>query len=123
MTARRGEDYNRFSGDLLDNGVRNRLNNSFAAVGFNESRIKSKYHGHHRAAAAPLLERVLIPDGLQLRRVEGYAGSAMIVEQPELDYGYASFDIPHKFKFNFICRDPISPVQRDPERAFSAVGS
>ena len=39
-----GEDYNRFSGDLLD-GARNRLNPSFAGVGLNESRIDSNYHG------------------------------------------------------------------------------
>jgi hypothetical protein len=38
------EDYNRFSGDLLDN-VRNRLNPSFASVDFNESRAYSNYHG------------------------------------------------------------------------------
>ena len=38
------EDYNRFSGDLLDN-ARSRLNPSFASVDFNESRAYSNYHG------------------------------------------------------------------------------
>ena len=39
------EDYNRFSGDLLNDNVRNRLNPSFATVDFNESRTYSNYHG------------------------------------------------------------------------------
>src|SRR4029450_3900594 len=38
------EDYNRFSGRLLD-GVRNRLNPSFASVDFNESRVDTNYQG------------------------------------------------------------------------------
>ena len=104
-----GEDYNRFSGDLRDNGVRNRLNNSFADVGLNESRIKSTYHG----LSLQLLRRYSSGFSLQTvynyGRVKDYAGSAMIVEQPELDYGYASFDIPHQFKFNFIWEIPYHP--------------
>ncbi len=104
-----GEDYNRFSGDLRDNGVRNRLNNSFADVGLNESRIKSTYHG----LSLQLLRRY--SSGFSFQTVynygsaKDYAGSAMIVEQPELDYGYASFDIRHQFKFNFIWEIPYHP--------------
>ena len=109
MTARVGEDYNRFSGDLRDNGVRNRLNPSFADVGLNESRIKSTYHGLSLQLQRRYSSGFAFQTVYNYGRVKDYAGSAMIVEQPELDYGYASFDVPHQFKFNFIWEIPYHP--------------
>ena len=38
------------------------------------------------------------------------AGSAMIVEQPGLDYGYAAFDIRHKLAMNFVWEIPYEPA-------------
>jgi carboxypeptidase family protein/TonB-dependent receptor-like protein len=103
-----GEDYNRFSGDLLDN-VRNRLNPSFAGVGLNESRISSNYQG------VSLQVQRRYSHGLAFQSVYTYgvakddAGSAMIVERPGLDYSYANFDIRHRVALNFVWEIPYKP--------------
>jgi len=38
------------------------------------------------------------------------AGSAMIVEQPQLDYSYAATDIRHKVAMNFVWEVPYKPA-------------
>jgi hypothetical protein len=103
-----GEDYNRFSGDLLD-GVRNRLNPSFAGVGLNESRISSNYHGMslqlQRRYSRGFAFQTVYTFGVSKEQ----AGSAMIVEQPLLDYGYANNDVRHRVAMNFVWEIPFKP--------------
>lgn len=106
-----GENYNRFSGDLTD-GRLDRLNPSFAGVGLNESRIDSNYHG----ISLQLQRRY--SGGLAFQTVYTYgvakdqAGSAMIVERPELDYSNAGFDVRHRVAMNFIWEIPYRPANR-----------
>jgi TonB dependent receptor len=106
-----GENYNRFSGDLFD-GRLDRLNPSFAGVGLNESRIDSDYHG----ISLQLQRRY--SGGLAFQTVYTYgvakdqAGSTMIVEQPELDYSNAGFDVRHRVALNFIWEVPYRPANQ-----------
>ena len=111
-----GEDYNRFSGDLRDNGVRNRLNNSFADVGLNESRIKSTYHG----LSLQLLRRY--SSGFSFQTVYNYGRVEGLRRQRD-DRGTARTRlrlclVRHSapVQVQLHLGDPISPVQRDPER-------
>ena len=104
-----GEDYNRFSGDLLDN-VRNRLNPSFAGVGLNESRIRSDYHGMslqlQRRYSRGLAFQTVYTFGVS----KDQAGSAMIVERPGLDYSYANNDVRHRIAMNVVWEIPYRPA-------------
>ncbi|MEX2271383.1 MAG: TonB-dependent receptor [Vicinamibacterales bacterium] len=106
-----GEDYNRFSGDLLD-GRRDRLNPSFATVGLNESRVKSNYHGF----SLQLQRRYSGGFAFQSVYTLGFAkdgdGTAMIVERPELDYGWADGDVRHRVAMNFVWEIPYRPSHR-----------
>jgi carboxypeptidase family protein/TonB-dependent receptor-like protein len=103
-----GEDYNRFSGDLLDT-VRNRLNPSFAGVGLNESRIASDYQGVSLQLQRRYSRGVAFQTVYTYGVLKDQAGSAMIVEQPGLDYSYASFDIRHRLALNFVWEIPYNP--------------
>lgn len=104
-----GEDYNRFSGDLLD-GRRDRLNPSFAGVGLNESRINSRYHGISFQVQRRYAKGFAFQTAYTYGVAKDDAGSAMIVERPELDYGYAAFDIRHKVAMNFVWEVPFKPA-------------
>jgi hypothetical protein len=104
-----GEDYNRFSGDLLD-GRRDRINPSFAGVGLNESRIDSNYHGMSFQVQRRYTKGFAFQTSYTYGVAKEQAGSAMIVERPELDYGYAGFDIRHKLAMNFVWDVPYSPT-------------
>ena len=99
------EDYNRFSGDLLDN-VRNRLNPSFASVDFNESRVRSNYQG----VSAQVLRRYASGWSVQGAYTYGVSkdqpASSMDLTHPDLDYSYAGNDIRHKVAVNFIFEIP-----------------
>ena len=103
-----GEDYNRFSGDLLD-GRRDRLNPSFADVGLNESRVKSDYHGFSVQLQRRYSGGIAFQSVYTLGFSQEQAGSAMIVERPELDYGWASGDVRHRVALNFIWEIPYKP--------------
>jgi hypothetical protein len=103
-----GEDYNRFSGDLLD-GRRDRLNPSFAGVGLNESRISSKYNGVSLQVQRRYSKGFAFQSVYTYGVAKDYAGSAMIVERPDLDYGYAGFDVRHRLAFNFVWEVPYKP--------------
>jgi hypothetical protein len=106
------EDFNRFSGDLLDNGVRNRLNPSFASVDLNESTGRSNYHG----LSAQLQRRY--GNGIAFQAAYTYGvwkdlpASAMVVENPDLDYSYAGEDIRHKLAMNFVAELPYRPSNK-----------
>jgi hypothetical protein len=103
-----GEDYNRFSGDLLD-GRRDRLNPSFAGVGLNESRIRSKYNGISLQVQRRYSKGFAFQSVYTYGVAKDYAGSAMIVERPGLDYGYAGFDVRHRLALNFVWEVPYTP--------------
>lgn len=104
-----GQNYNRFTGDLFD-GRLDRLNPSFAGVNLNESRVRSEYDG--------------ISFQLQRRYSRGFAiqgvytygvskdlpGFTVSVENPELDWGYASNDVRHRLAANFIVELPYRPA-------------
>jgi hypothetical protein len=100
------EDYNRFSGDLLD-GVRNRLNASFDRVDLNESRAYSDYHG----LSAQLQRRYANGFAFQAAYTFGISkdvpGSAMDIGDLDLDYGYANNDVRHKLAMNLIAEIPM----------------
>ena len=120
------EDYNRFSGDLLD-GSRQRLNPSFASVDFNESRAWSNYHG----VSAQLQRRYSRGFAFQMAYTYGRSkdvpSRAMEVGNLALDYGYAGDDVTHKVAVNFIAEIPYRP-ENDVLRAvlggwqFNAIG-
>jgi hypothetical protein len=103
------EDWNRFSGDLLD-GVRNRLNPSFASVDFNQSRIASDYQG----LTLQLLRRYA--KGLSFQAAYTYGvwkdtpPSSMELTRPDLDYSDATLDIRHKLAMNFVAEIPYAPA-------------
>lgn len=102
-----GEDYNRYSGDMLD-GVLNRLNQSFNQVGLAESRINSKYNG----LTLQLNRRFSKGFSFQVAYTFGKAydtpASATEVTRPELDYGYASYDSRHKLAMNVLFQLPFT---------------
>ena len=101
-----GENYNRASGDLLD-GRLDRLNPSFATVGLNESRINSNYQGISFQLQRRYSQGFAFQSAYTYGVAKDDAGSAMIVEQPQLDYGYATFDIRHKLAMNFVADIPF----------------
>ncbi len=106
-----GQNYNRFSGDLLD-GRLDRLNPSFAGVNLNESRVRSRYHGVslqlQRRYAGGLAVQGVYTFGVS----KDLPGSTMWVEQPELDWGYTNEDVRHRLAANFILELPYRPANR-----------
>jgi len=103
-----GQNYNRFSGDMFDDRL-DRLNPSFAGVNLNESRVRSRYNG----VSIQLQRRYT--GGFAFQSVYNYGvskelpGSTMSVEQPELDWGYASNDVRHRLATNFVVEIPYKP--------------
>lgn len=106
-----GEDYNRFSGDLLD-GRRDRLNPSFADVGLNESRVKSNYHGFSVQVQRRYARGFAFQSVYTLGFAKEESGFAMIVERPELDYGWAGGDVRHRLALNFVLEIPYDPSNK-----------
>jgi hypothetical protein len=102
------QDYNRFSGDLRDNGVRNRLNPSFASVDFNESRSYSNYHGISAQLQRRYANGFAFQAAYTYGQLKDVPGSTMEVGNLDLDYGYAGNDVRHKLAMNFIAEVPFS---------------
>ena len=102
------EDYNRFSGDLLD-GSRSRLNPSFASVDFNESRAWSNYHGVSAQLQRRYSRGVAFQMAYTYGRSRDVPSTGMDVGNLALDYGYASDDVTHKVAVNFIAEIPYRP--------------
>jgi hypothetical protein len=100
------EDYNRFSGDLLD-GSRQRLNPSFAAVFLNESRAWSDYHGMSLQLQRRYAQGFAFQTAYTFGVLKDVPGSAMDIGNLELDYGYAGNDVRHKVAMNFIAELPF----------------
>jgi hypothetical protein len=103
------EDYNRFSGDLLD-GVRNRLNPSFASVDFNESRVRSNYNGISMQVLRRFAQGWSFQTAYTYGTLKDTPASAMDIGNPDLDYSFANFDIRHKLAMNFIFEIPYHPT-------------
>jgi hypothetical protein len=102
-----GEDYNRFSGDLAD-GVRNRLNPSFGAVGLAESRIASNYHGFTLQANRRFNRGFSFQAAYTFGHARDYPGVAEEVTDLARDYGNAGFDVRHKLAVNVIWQIPYA---------------
>lgn len=112
-----GQDYNRFNGDLLD-GVRDRLNPSFAQVAFGESSYYSDYQGLtfqlQRRYADGLAFQAAYTFGVGKDVVEGITTD---VNDIGLDYGYSDNDVRHKLAMNVVWEIPY----RSPNAAVDAV--
>jgi hypothetical protein len=106
-----GEDYNRFLGDLFD-GRRDRLNPSFGAMGFNESRISTSYHGLTLQLNRRYDRGFAMQAAYTLGRAEDAPNSAVEVTRHDLDVGAAAFDVRHKLAMNIIWRVPYEPANR-----------
>ena len=105
-----GEDYNRFAGDMLD-GVRNRFNPSFGAIGLAESRLSSQYHGFTLQLNRRFSSGLSLQTAYTLGNAKDYPGSAEEVTDLARDYGNAAFDVRHKLAMNVIWRIPYEPQQ------------
>lgn len=105
------EDYNRFSGDLLD-GRRDRLNPSFDSVDFNESRVASDYQGVSLQVQRRYSKGFTYQAAYTYGVAKDTPASSMDVLHPELDYSYAGFDIRHKLTMNFIVEIPYAPANQ-----------
>jgi hypothetical protein len=104
-----GEDYNRFAGDLLD-GVRNRINPSFADVGLAESRIDASYHGITTQAVRRFKQGLAFQAAYTFGKAEDIrGGTAEEVTDPERERGPTDFDIRHVFKMNIVWEIPYNP--------------
>jgi hypothetical protein len=101
-----GEDYNRFTGDLLD-GRLDRLNPSFAGVTLAESRIDSDYHGFTVGLNRRYVRGLSFQVNYTLGRVNDMAGFAQDVNDPERERGPADFDVRHVAKMNVIYELPF----------------
>jgi hypothetical protein len=100
------QDYNRFSGDLLD-GVRNRLNPSFGSVHVTESRIDASYHGVTTQVNRRFREGLAFQAAYTLGKAEDTGGNAQEITQPELEKGPANHDVRHVVKLNGIWEVPF----------------
>jgi len=101
------QDYNRFAGDLLD-GVRNRLNPSFAAVHITESRIDASYHGLTTQVNRRFREGLAFQVAYTLGKAEDTAGNSEDITQPEREKGPANHDVRHVMKLNAIWQIPFT---------------
>ena len=104
-----GEDYNRFAGDMAD-GVRNRFNPSFGAVGLAESRIDSNFQGMTLQLNRRFNRGFSFQAAYTLGHAKDYPGTAEEVTDLERDYGNASFDVRHNLALNVIWQIPYEPA-------------
>ena len=102
-----GEDYNRFSGDLRD-GVRDRLNRSFASINLAESRISSDYNGMTAQLNRRYKKGFAFQVAYTLGKVEDTRGSAEDLAQRDREKGPADHDIRHVAKANLIWEIPAN---------------
>jgi len=104
-----GEDYNRFAGDMAD-GVRNRFNPSFGAVGLAESRIDSNFQGMTLQLNRRFNRGFSFQAAYTLGHAKDYPGTAEEVTDLERDYGNTSFDVRHNLALNVIWQIPYEPA-------------
>jgi hypothetical protein len=112
VDAAGGENYNRFTGDLLD-GRLDRLNPSFGAVELGETVIASDYHGMTLQVGRRYRDRFAFQAAYTLGKATDTAGVAVDPLRRNLEYGPANFDARHRLALNFIYELPTwdsSPI-------------
>jgi hypothetical protein len=100
------QDYNRFAGDLLD-GVRSRLNPSFASVHITESRIDASYHGLTTQVNRRFRQGLAFQVAYTLGKADDTGGNAQEITRPELEKGPADHDVRHSIKMNAMFEIPF----------------
>lgn len=100
-----GENYNRFTGDLLD-GRLDRLNPSFAAISLNESRITSRYDGLSLQVRRRYSAGFAFQAAYTLGKVTDSAGVSVDLGRRDLETGPAGHDVRHRFTFNSVWEIP-----------------
>jgi len=100
-----GENYNRFSGDLLAGGL-DRLNPSFAAVNLNESRISSRYHGMTLEVRRRYARGFALQASYTLGKATDTAGVWVDLNRPDLEKGRAGHDVRHRLAINQVIELP-----------------
>jgi hypothetical protein len=102
-----GENYNRFTGDLLD-GRLDRLNPSFAAVNLNESRISSRYDGLTVEVRRRYSRGFAFQAAYTLGKATDTAGVWVDLNRPDLEEGPAGHDIRHRLAINQVFEIPVN---------------
>jgi hypothetical protein len=100
-------DYNRFANDLGD-GVRNRLNPSFASVFLNESLAYSNYHGVTLQLQRRYSRGLAFQAAYTFGKWKDVPGNPMEVTDLDLDYGHSGEDVRHKVALNAVWEIPVS---------------
>jgi hypothetical protein len=102
-----GENYNRFTGDLLD-GRLDRLNPSFAAVNLNESRISSRYDGLTLELRRRYGRGFAFQAAYTLGTATDTAGVWVDLTRPDLEEGPAGHDVRHRLAINQVFEIPVN---------------
>jgi hypothetical protein len=102
-----GENYSRFSGDLLD-GRLDRLNPSFGLVGLAESRISQEYNGLTTQVSRRHNRGFSFQVNYTLGKATDQNGFPEEVGNIAREEGPAGHDIRHSFKLNAIFEIPFS---------------
>jgi hypothetical protein len=102
-----GENYNRFTGDLLD-GRLDRLNPSFAAVNLNESRISSRYDGLTVELRRRYGRGFAFQAAYTLGKATDTAGVWVDLSRPDLEHGPAGHDVRHRLAINQVLEIPVN---------------
>ena len=102
-----GENYNRFSGDLLD-GRLDRLNPSFGVVGLAEARIGQDYHGLATQVSRRYSGGLAFQAAYTLGKATDQSGFPEEVGDLSREEGPAGHDIRHSLKLNAIWEIPFS---------------
>jgi hypothetical protein len=100
-----GENYNRFTGDLLD-GRLDRLNPSFAAVSLNESRISSRYDGLALEVRRRYASGFAFQAAYTLGKATDTAGVFVDLARADLEGGLAGHDVRHRLAINQVFEVP-----------------
>lgn len=111
-----GENYNRFTGDLLD-GRLDRLNLSFGEVGLAESRVSQDYNGLTTQLSRRYSAGFSFQVNYTLGKATDQSGFPEEVGNIAREEGPAGHDIRHSWKFNAIWEIPF----RTDSRALEAV--
>jgi hypothetical protein len=101
-----GENFNRFSGDLLD-GRLDRLNPSFGAISLNESNITSRYDGMTLQLRRRYGSGFAFQAAYTLGKATDTAGVSVDLRRPDLERGPAGHDVRHRLAVNQVLEIPV----------------
>jgi hypothetical protein len=113
-------DVNRFAGDLIvNNGVQQRLNRSFAEIEYGQSNGTSSFHGAtvavHKRFGSRLGWDAAYTFGKAIDQTSTFhpvGGAQLAVAEPNdlrRQRGLADFDVRHRWTMNFLWRLPAPP--------------